>query len=437
MHITSRSVTAPALAALMWAAVQSAGSCSTSTDAALAQAQPSIIPASADGAAVVGRWNEQAYAIAFAQDSFRTFRGHRAFAMMHLAMHDALNAVTPRYRQHTFTGRDAHADAQAAVAQAAHDVLLALYPEAAAQLETELSKSLERVPDETARARGIALGRRAASAHLAERRDDRWDLPGRYEFRRAPGSYRTTPPWGGFVLQPGFRQARPFGISAPDQFRPQPPPPLASADYARAMNEVRRVGGAESHARTEDQTGLALWWMEFVEGSVNRLAGRLVVESDLSLADAARLFALLNVSLYDTYIAVWDSKYHFGHWRPYSAIREAGTDGNASTEPDSTWRPLRLTPPFPEYVSAHAAACAATFDVLERAFGDVGPFSFSTITAPDGMPTRRFASFADAAAECAESRILLGWHFRYATDAGLQLGRKVSAYVWDRHLAPR
>jgi len=325
----------------------------------------------------------------------------------------------------------------AAVGQAAHDVLLALYPGAAAQLEAELKASLAGTSDGDARARGIALGRRAAEAHLAARRNDGWDFQGRYEFRQAPGSYRTMPPWNGFVLQPGFGQERPFGLKAPDQFRPEPPPALASRAYARALNEVKRVGAAENRVRTPDQTGLALWWMEFVEGSVNRLARRLVVERELSLADAARLFALLNVSLYDTYIAVWDSKYHFGHWRPYSAIREAGADGNASTEPDSAWQPLRVTPPFPEYVSAHAAACAATFDVLERVFGEIGPFTFSTITGPEGMPTRRFARFDDAAVECAESRVLLGWHFRYATDAGLQVGRRVSAYVWERQLGLR
>jgi hypothetical protein len=435
MHMLSRSVTPPVLAALLWAAVQSANSCGGSTDAVMVQADRTVM--SSGGAELVARWNERAYEIAYAEDSFRTFKGHRAFAMMHLAMHDALNGVTPRYRQHTFTGSDPKASVVAAAGQAAHDVLLSLYPGAAEQLGAELRETLAGETDVAARTRGIALGHRAAHAHLAARRDDGWEFQGRYEFRAAPGSYRTTPPFDGFVLQPGFGQARPFGLQAPDQFRPQPPPALNSRDYARAYNEVKRLGGAESRARTPDQTGLAIWWMEFVEGSVNRLARRLVVERELSLAEAARLFALLNVSLYDTYIAVWDAKYHHGHWRPYSAIREAAADGNAGTEPDSAWQPLRVTPPFPEYVSAHAAACAATFDVLERVLGEIGPFSFSTLTAPEGMPTRRFPRFDDATVECAESRILLGWHFRYATEAGMELGRRVSAYVWEGSLGPR
>ena len=204
--------------------------------------------------------------------------------------------------------------------------------------------------------------------------------------------------------------------------------------YATALNEVRRVGSLESRERTKDQTAYAIWWMEFVEGSVNRLARRLAVERRLSTPEAARLFALLNVSLYDTYIAVWDAKYEYDHWRPYSAIRAAADDGNPATPPEPTWQPLRPTPPFPEYVSAHAAACAAMFAVLRRELGDRGPFTFATTTAPEGMPTRRFVRFDAAALECADSRVRLGWHFRYATNAGLQLGNAVAAFVAGHHL---
>jgi hypothetical protein len=158
------------------------------------------------------------------------------------------------------------------------------------------------------------------------------------------------------------------------------------------------------------------------------------VERRLSTPEAARLFALLNVSLYDTYIAVWDAKYEYDHWRPYSAIREAADDGNPATPPEPTWQPLRPTPPFPEYVSAHAAACAAMFAVLRHELGDRGPFTFATTTAPQAMPTRRFVRFDAAALECADSRVRIGWHFRYATNTGLQLGSAVAAFVSGHHL---
>src|SRR5690606_37863853 len=144
-------------------------------------------------------------------------------------------------------------------------------------------------------------------------------------------------------------------------------------------------------------------------------------EGELETWPAARMFAHLATALFDTYVAVWDAKYAFNHWRPYTAIREAASDGNDATEPGTTWTSLLPAPPFPEYVSAHAAGCAASFSVLASVFGDTVPFTMTTITAPSGMPARSFPSFSEAAAECADSRIRLGWHFRYATDAGLTL----------------
>lgn len=382
---------------------------------------------------VVVAWNKAAYEIAFAEDSFRTFKGHRTFAMMHLAMHDAVNAVAPRFRQYAFYGRDSLADAATAAAQAAHDVMLSQYPNAGPALDLELGRTLALAPNGSPSSRGRELGRQSAAAILTARRGDGWDVEGTYAYRDKIGAYRTTPPWNGFVAQPGFRYAKPFGLETPGQFRPSSPPALHSPEYAQAVNEVKRFGRADSRERTADQTGYAVWWMEFAEGSLNRLSRRLATEHRLSLAQAARLFALLNASIFDDYIAVWDSKYEYNHWRPYSAIREAARDGNPATTPDSAWQPQRPTPPFPEYLSAHAAACAASFEILKRVLGD-GPFTMETITAPAGMPTRRFARFDDAASECADSRVRLGWHFRYATDAGLGLGRAVATYIIDHHL---
>ncbi|HET6701482.1 MAG TPA: vanadium-dependent haloperoxidase, partial [Gemmatimonadaceae bacterium] len=355
---------------------------------------------------------------------FRTFKGHRALAMLHIAMHDAVNGVRPRYRQYAFFGRDSLADPAVAAAQAAHDVLAAEYPGAAAVIDAKLAGRVASTGDGSA-ARGAELGRRAAAAILEKRRGDGVDVMGTYSFRKTAGAYATTPPWNGFVAWPGFRYARPFALTSPSQLRPPPPPALERREYAKALNEVKQVGGAKSTSRSADQTGYAVWWMEYVEGSVNRLARRLAQEKRLPLAEAARLFALLNVAIFDDYVAVWDSKFEYDHWRPYTAIREAA-------RADSSWQPLRPTPPFPEYVSAHAGACAASFAILERFLGDQ-PFTMETTTAPAGMPTRRFASFRDAAAECADSRVRLGWHFRYATDAGLELGRAVAEYVGSHY----
>jgi hypothetical protein len=142
--------------------------------------------------------------------------------------------------------------------------------------------------------------------------------------------------------------------------------------------------------------------------------------------------AQLNVGLFDSYLAVWDAKFHYDHWRPYTAIREAASDGNPRTAPDPTWEPLRTTPPFPDYVSAHSAVCGSSMEILRRTFRDGTRFTMDSATAPPDMPTRSFDSFSAAADECADSRVRLGFHFRYATDQGKRLGRKVALRI-HRH----
>ena len=384
--------------------------------------------------ALVIAWSQTVNEIAFAEDQFFTFKGVRAHAMMHIAMHDALNAITPVYAQYAFHGRDSSADPIAAAAQAAHDVVLSQYPGEQPRLDAELSAWISRIPSDPRKTRGIALGSQSAAAILALRTADGWDFWGSYTFGSGPGAYQNTPPFKNFVFQPGFRFARPFGLRSPDQFRPSTPPPLTSAEYTAAFDEVKNFGRVNSAVRTPDQTGYAIWWMEFTDGSLNRLARQLAAGQKLHLRQAARLFALLNMAMFDGYVANFDSKYEFNHWRPYTAIRQAAGDGNPATEPDAAWEPLAVTPPHPEYVSAHSTVCAASFEVLKRTLGGNIPFTMATTSAPPGMPTRSFSSFDAAASECADSRVRLGWHFRYSTDRGLVLGRSVAAWITENYL---
>ena len=172
-------------------------------DAAFAQLQHVFF---LDPALVVA-WNRTVNEIAFAEDQFFTFKGVRAHAMMHIAMHDALNAVIPLYRQFAYRGDDFFAHPIAAAAQAAHDVVLSQYPGQQARLGAELANWLSRIPEDAPKARGITLGRQSAAAILALRADDGWDFQGTYTFSNELGAYQTTPPWNGFVFQPGFRFA--------------------------------------------------------------------------------------------------------------------------------------------------------------------------------------------------------------------------------------
>lgn len=382
-------------------------------------------------------WSEMAYDIAYAEDRFLTYKGQRVIALMHLAMHDALHAVVPVYAAYVHEADEPAADPRAAAARAAYEVLIASYPGRSADLEALLGRWLDSVPSESARTLGAALGSASAQAILAHRDGDDWDLPGEYEYRSEPGQYQTTPPWDGFTLQPGFRYARPFSFEDVTQFRPPPPPALDSPAYAEAWNEVRLRGDSTSTLRTKDETGYAIWWMEFAESGVGRLTRALLRERGADLWEANRLLAHMYVALYDGYIANWDSKFEYNHWRPYTAIRAADDDGNASTVADPGWASLRPAPPFPEYASAHATGCAAAFEVLAETFGDTTPFENTSLTAPPGMPTRSFPGFRAAAAECADSRIQLGWHYRYAIDAGAEAGRRIARYVVATMLQPR
>jgi hypothetical protein len=379
-------------------------------------------------------WNQLAYDIAFAEDEFLTFKGHRALAMMHLAMHDALNTIDPIYERYRYSGQQVTADPTAAAAQAGYEVLISQYPDQQTKLDAELASWLDTVPDGTPKSVGVELGKASAVAILAGRDHDGWDDQGTYSFGDSPGQYRTTPSWDGFVLQPGFRKAKPFALTSAKQFRPSSPPLLTSTAYAEAFDEVKTYGAANSQERSAEQSGYALWWMEFSEGSVNRLARQLLQDRDVELWAANRVFAHINMALFDVYVSVWDSKYEYNHWRPYTAIRRAADDDNAGTFPDPNWEPLKPTPPFPEYVSAHAAGCAAAFAVLAHTFGDDEPFTMETLTAPSSMPTRSFTHFSQAADECADSRVRLGWHFRYAVNEGLSLGSRVAGYVLDSRL---
>jgi hypothetical protein len=386
------------------------------------------------GTAIV-QWNQLAYEIAFAEDQFLTFKGQRALAMMHLAQHDALNSIARRFEPYATKRSAPRADPISAAAHAAHDVLVAQYPAARAEIDALAAQQLAtHASDPHLRKLGIELGRTAAAAILELRKGDGWETAGTYEYATGPGAYQTTPDWRGFVVHPGLAQAKPFMLKSAAQFRPPGPPPLASKAYARAFDEVKKFGALDSSVRTADQSGYAIWWMEFSEGLVNRLARVLASDKQLGLWTTARLFALMNAALVDTYVAVWDSKYGFNHWRPYTAIREAAGDGNPLTQPDTQWNSLRPAPPFPEYVSAHAAGCACTLAILAEEFGRNTPITPDSLTAPAGMRTRSFKSFRAAAEECADSRVRLGFHFRYSTDAGQELGLRTASYAIQHYL---
>lgn len=228
-------------------------------------------------------------------------------------------------------------------------------------------------------------------------------------------------------------------MTSGSQFRPAAPPALDSAEYAAAFNEVKDLGRADSTTRTEQQTQIARFWNDgvgtaFAQGYWNKIAQSVAAEQRLSLAGEARLFALLNIATVDAGISCWDAKYAYNLWRPVTAIGAADTDGNTDTEPDATWAPLLVTPPFPSYTSAHSTVSAAAAGVLTALFGSNYHF---TVTAEGVTYTRSFDSFGAAAAEAGRSRIYGGIHYTFDNLNALAAGGKVADYVVNNFLKPR
>jgi hypothetical protein len=388
---------------------------------------------------VVVDWSRIVFEAAMADDGYVSFKGPRHQAMMHIAMHDALNAIDPRFDQYAYFGRSRGANPTAAAAKAAHDVLVAVYPAQQATLDAELATWLATVPTGSDKTKALTLGAKAAAAIVALRQNDGTDvdlLSPNYTPGKQPGDYQFVPPYD-FALSEDFRYATPFGLESPDQFRVPAPPALTSRTYATAYNEVKSIGSVDSTTRTTDQSNYANWWYETSEVGWARIARVTTTSEELGLWRAARMFALVNMSLYDSYIAGWDSKYHWDFWRPYTAIRAGDTDGNPSTAKDATWLNYLETPPVQDYPSTHSTLGAAAAEVLKRCFRtDHLPFSMESTTALPANPVRSFDTFTQAANENADSRVRAGIHFRFATEQGKALGRKVGSYIVTHHLLP-
>ena len=405
--------------------------------AGVQQKQNSSPAINADESHVILDWNRFAPQIIAADNGYvNPLPATRALAMMHLAMHDAINAAAPRYATYAVRTFDRQADPAVAAAQAAHDVLAAIYPGQTAPLETYLKQYLGEAGVGPQVAKGVALGKRAAADIIAARADDKSAAEEPYKQGGGPGEYRFVPGFD-FVNMPHWRSVRPFALGSPAQFRVGPPPALGSKEYARAFEEVKRIGARTSDARTPDESHYAAFWYELSDIGWNRIARVVWREHPQDLWTTARTFALLNAALADSYIAGWDSKLHYNFWRPISAIRLAAEDGNRMTTPDATWESLLTTPPVQDYPSTHSVLGSAGAVVLAHAFGrDDIAFTFTSLSADSANPVRNFRSFSEAARENAESRVRAGIHFRFAIEAGLALGQDIGRYTVKTLLQP-
>ncbi|MEO1054569.1 MAG: phosphatase PAP2 family protein [Bacteroidota bacterium] len=389
------------------------------------------------GRELIVELNNLTYTVAEQHDHFYSFVGIRALTMVHLAIHDAFNAVEPEFETYAYHRKQPKANAHMAAVKATRTILLNIYPDRRDTILQVCDRLIGIEPSSKPKQEGLALGDAIAKVYLELREGDGHEKQGDYTPMTKPGDYQYTPGWNNWVLKPDFSYARPFALDSVTQFRSPSPPSLSSEEYVQSFNEVKSYGMKKSTVRSKDQTEYAHWWAEFAEHSWNRIARIAAEARELSIHETARLFALVNMNIYDIYLASLESKYHYDTWRPFTAIRSAGQDGNSKTDPDRDWEPEMLTPPWPEYPSAHAAVGAGGAEIMAHVLGSPKfTFSMESTSCLADARIRTYYDLNDAANECADSRIMNGYHFRFATEEGKLQGRRIAQYIAATYLKP-
>ena len=370
-----------------------------------------------------------------------TVHSTRSFAILHAAIYDAVNNIDRTHQPYLvrIAGVPRHASKEAAADAAAHDALTALYPKFQATLDAELQQLLAQIPDGEHKTQGIEVGEAVASRLLALRSNDGSSAPPiPFVFGAAPGDYQSTPP--NFPPQPQFTHwshVTPFALESANQFRLGPPPAVISDVYRDAFNEVKSLGIANGTTASADQQLTGRFWNGAIQNYWNEIAQTASLAHHLTVAQTARLFALLNLTLADEVIAFYDTKYTYNFWRPVTAIRAGDSDGNPETVGDPNWLPeVKNTTPDPSYPGAHAVISAGA-DVVLESFFDGDHFNFNVTSEVLPGVERSFTSFSAADDEATLSRIFAGVHFRPDLTSGRTLGREVAGFVLNNFLLPK
>ena len=412
-------------------------------------------------------------------------RSARAMAIVHIAMFDTANSVSRKYESYTGLKGGVGTPMRAAVSQAAHDTLSALFPSQTNYFNAWLADDLAQVKSKAQRRRGVLLGQRVAArilelrAHDGSHHTEMRLGSNDFDFHTSdlPGYWRQDPvSLVPIALGARWTNSAPFVLESCSQFRLPPPPDLNSAAYAQAYVEAKRLGGdgiITPTERTAEQTQIGTFWAYDGTPSLcapprlyNQIATHIADQMNTPLLEQARLLALANVAMSDAGSSAWDSKYAYQFWRPVTGVREAdpGTgptsagDGNLDTIGDATFSPLgapasnltgpNFTPPFPAYPSGHATFGAALFQTLRRFYGS-DDIAFTFVSDEFNGETldnlghtrpylpRSFNSFSQAEEENGQSRIYLGIHWSFDKTGGITQGRQVGDYVFDHTFRKR
>src|SRR5262245_41714914 len=352
------------------------------------------------------------------------------FAILHLAMYDAVNAVSGDRQPYAVSPSvNRPASAFAAAVEAGYRVLLAEVPTQQLALDTKYAQLSASIPNSQEKMNGAAVGAAVAQQLLSLRANDGRNLNIPYVPGSGPGVWVPTPPAFLPATTAFLARITPFTMETPWQFRPNGPPALNSRQWARDYDEVTTLGSKTNSLRTPEQTATALFW-EPLAGTVwPATIRRLAREQGLDLSSSARFQAASFAAFADGLIACWDAKFSFNFWRPVTAIQNGETDGNDGTAPDDTWEPLTITPSFPEYPSGHTCATAAVAHTIEDFF------SHEVLIPARNIMTgqeRFYRKASDVVDEVIEARMMLGLHFRSADEDGADIGRKVARQIRSR-----
>jgi PAP2 superfamily len=332
----------------------------------------------------------------------------------------------------------------AAVAQAAYDVLVHYFPSQSTNLTALHDASLATVPDGVAKRNGIHFGDLAADKVLRDRANDGLMTPIATTspfptLPPGPGVYRLTPPAYAAPQTPWMVNMTPFVLQSSHQFLPPPPPSLQSQTWVDDFNEVESKGASNSTTRTADQTATARFWAANVNRQYEGLARSIATRMNLDVPESARWFAMANEVLADAALTFMNAKYHYLFWRPVTAIDPMsvtndgfGTmpgpdDGNPLTAEQTNWRPLLTTPNHPEYPSAHSTVSAALAEVVSRFMG-TDQINVTILGNTGFDASRTYATASAWFGDVADGRVFAGLHYRFSTTAGIALGKQVADY---------
>jgi hypothetical protein len=378
------------------------------------------LSATAARADVIMDWNAKADALAV-EKQLPNAPNARGQAMLHIAMFEAVNAIDRRYAPYKLSlTADRATSREAAAAAAAYDVLTALHPDKKADLDAALAGSLAGIAEGEAKSKGIELGKQAAAGIIALRVNDGSNTPEDYRPVTSAGVYIPTT----IPIESTSSKIRPFAMTSASQFRAAPPPALTSETWTRDLNEIREVGSSASTKRSAEQTTIARFWFFTGPRTYNTIVRQIASNRKLDLVDCARLYALTSIASADAFIAVFDAKYAYNLWRPVTAIRNADLTSNPATPREASWQPLGVTPMHPEYPCAHCIVASAVSTVLQHVVGN--EIDEITLTSPTATGvTRKWTRLQDYSDEVSSARIYAGFHYRFSTEAGKDMGKKI------------